>query len=104
MPPRKGNPLQHLPPEKIILAMYRLRDLEVSPRIKAILGGIIETAAAPDPTAAALDRVDKGRKSNMTATETSIGAAFNTIASRGKKQLRAMSDEEFNQLIEESLP
>lgn len=99
---KRPDPLKHLPPDKVVIALLRLKDLPVNPKVKRVLAGMIEVAAAADPVEESLARVTSDRRANMTSTGQAVNSTFTAIHQRGRQGLQAMSDEEFDRLIEEA--
>jgi hypothetical protein len=93
-----------LPPEKLTIAMQRLKDLPVHDTIKDSIGAVLRAAA--NPHAESIDVIiktlDKPRRKMIDKTAKGLRELQAERMARGKARLEAMSDEEWQKLVDDS--
>lgn len=101
---RRSGHLPQLSPLELEAALARLEAApDISPEGKRIVRQMLEAAANPNAERAdvVIATLDDERRAGIEATMQAVSAVFNSVTARGRAALEAMSDDEWNALMDE---
>jgi hypothetical protein len=90
-----------LPPEKLTIALQRLKDLPVHNSVKDSIGEVLRAAA--NPHAESIDVIiktlDKPRRKMIEKTAKGLRELQAEVMAKGKEKIHGLSDDEWERLV-----
>lgn len=93
-----------LPPNDLVVALQNLEALKIPKASKVALADILKAAANPhaEDITVIVNALDPARKKMVKKTAKDVSAITKDIMARGRAALEAMSDEEWDRLVDEA--